>query len=200
MRSGETRESWRRCHWWKEPHLDCEEGKEYPWSILFHQCGECAVKDTILADAYATIEDLRAERVDVPFEDEKARGAVNLGAHGYCTYCGELILKSKTKRQEFYWLTKPLDELTFCRGVWWMPAHGVDHWRRCHWWDVDEAASLARLDGKTVVGLRQCLRCGEEAQVLDSALGVSPLQGLGARERRELDWAFSRLVVHPRKN
>ena len=132
MRSLETGESWRRCHWWMKPHLDCEDGKEYPWSILLSQCGECAVKETIWQDAYATIGDLRAEWERVPFEDEKARVAVEARVHGYCSYCGELIMTSETKRQPFRGLTKPLDELTFCRGVWWMSAHGVDHWRRCH--------------------------------------------------------------------
>ena len=75
-----------------------------------------------------------------------------------------------------------MDEFTFCRGVWWMSAHGVDHWRRCHWWDVDEAASLGCKDDKTIVELRQCLRCGEEAQVLDSALtSIRELALAGAR-------------------
>ena len=170
MRSLAPGESWRRCHWWKEPHLDGEDGKEYGWSILLQQCSGCTVKEAILADAYATIGDLRAEWERVPFEDEKARVAVEARVHGYCSYCGELIMTSETKRQPLRGLTKPLDQLTFCGGVWWMSAHGVDHWRRCHWWDVDEAASLGREDDKTIVHLRQCLRCGEEAQVLDSAL------------------------------
>ena len=48
-----------------------------------------------------------------------------------------------------------------------MRAHGVDHWRRCHWWNVNVLATQACKDGSTIVELRQCLRCGEEAQVLD---------------------------------
>ena len=48
-----------------------------------------------------------------------------------------------------------------------MRAHGGDHWRRCYWWD--EAVSHSPVD-KEDIRVKQCLRCGEEEKVLDSAL------------------------------
>ena len=106
------------------------------------------------ADACSRIADDRAEWERAHPEDEKAT------VRGICTYCGEIIRESSTGPKAFEVLYEDFDELTYCRGVWWMRALGGDHWRRCHWWNVNDLATLACKAGKSIVEFKQCLRCG----------------------------------------
>ena len=145
-------ESWRHCHWWKEPHLDGEDGEEYGWSILLQRCARCGVEETLMAEACETIADDRAEWERAHPEDENARVC------GICTYCGEVIREGSTGPMPFKELLLEFDDLTYCRGVWWMRAHGRDHWRRCHWWNVNDLATRACKDGNSIVEFKQCLR------------------------------------------
>jgi hypothetical protein len=48
-----------------------------------------------------------------------------------------------------------------------MRALGGDPWRHCLRWNVNDLATLACKAGKSIVEFKQCLRWGEEAQVLD---------------------------------
>ena len=63
-------------------------------------------------------------------------------------------------------LYEDFDELTYCRGVWWIRAHGGVYYQRCYWWDVESL----QLDTKNI-RTKQCLRCVEEEKVLDGVHG-----------------------------
>ena len=93
-------------------------------------------------------------------EDEKARVC------GICTYCGEVIREGSTGPQPFKVLFREFDDLTYCRGVWWIRAHGGVYYQRCYWWDVESL----QLDTKNI-RTKQCLRCVEEEKVLDGVHG-----------------------------
>ena len=162
MRATGPGEWWRRCCWWREAD---EDGEENGWSIMLHRCGRCGVEETLMAEACETIADARAEAERAHPEDENARVC------GICTYCGEVIKKGSTVPMPFNTLFKEFDSLTYCRGVWWMRAHGGDVWRRCYSWNVDDAARQVSKDGETIVELKRCHRCGEESKFLDDTLG-----------------------------
>ena len=148
---GHHGEWWRRCAWWREAHVD---GEENGWSILLHRCGRCGVEEGLMADACSTIADDRAKWKRAHPEDENARIC------GICTYCGEVI------RGKIRVLLREFDDLTYCRGVWWIRAHGGVYYQRCYWWDVESL----QLDTKNI-RTKQCLRCVEEEKVLDGVHG-----------------------------
>ena len=158
MRAQGPGEWCRPCWWWAEAHVD---GEENGWSILLHRCGRCGVEESIMAEVYLEIADKRAEWERAHPEDEKARVC------GICTYCGEVIKAGSTVPRPFKLLFKEFDSLTYCRGVWWMRAHGGNHWRRCYWWDEESSHSPG---DKEDIRVKQCLRCGEEEEALDSAI------------------------------
>jgi len=182
MRALGPGEWWRRCHWWSELHVA---GEEKDWSILLQRCARCGVDETLMAEACSTMADDRAEWERAHPADEEAKVC------GLCSFCGELIKASSTGLKPCEVGFLEFSGLTYCRGVWWMRAHGGDHWRRCHWWNVEDAAIQ---DGETLVELKRCHRCSKEYRFLDDThahmmlgrlgienLGVSPLQDPGRR-------------------
>ena len=157
MRATGPGEWWRQCYWWREAHMD---GEENGWSIVLHRCGRCGVEEGLMADACSTIADDRAKWKRAHSEDENARVC------GICTYCGEVIREGSTGPQPFKVLFREFDDLTYCRGVWWMRAHGGVYYQRCYWWDEESSHSPVDKEG---IRVKQCLRCGEEEKVLEDA-------------------------------
>ena len=100
---GHPGEWWRRCCWWSELHVA---GEEKDRSILLRRCGRCGVEESIMAEAYSTIADNRAEWERAHPEDGKAT------VRGICTYCGEIIRESSTGPKAFEVLYEDFDELT----------------------------------------------------------------------------------------